>query len=145
MTIRFNGLVGIGTPLPQTKLHLYNGPDFVSHRIETGGGVNAWSRTEYANANGMWITGTSRSFNGDQFYIYRVGAPGIAFGIQPNGDGWLLRSFVAFCSKFPSKSAVAVALPRRARATAAAGPLQNRRAFRGNTGKSPCGRGNERT
>jgi len=86
MTIRFNGLVGIGTSLPQTKLHLYHGPDSVSHRIETGGGVNAWSRTEYANANGMWITGTSRSFNGDQFYIYRVGAPGIALGIQPNGD-----------------------------------------------------------
>lgn len=86
MTIRYNGLVGIGTSLPTAKLHLYNGPDSVTHRIETGGGINAWSRTEYANANGQWLVGTSRSFNGDQFYIHRQGAPGITFGIQPNGD-----------------------------------------------------------
>lgn len=86
MTIRFNGLVGIGTSTPAAKLHLYHGPDSVSHRIETGGGINAWSRTEYNNANGQWVTGTSRGFNGDQFYIHRVGTPGISFGIQPNGD-----------------------------------------------------------
>ncbi len=89
LTLRFNGLVGIGTSNPQTKLHVYHGPDSVSQRIETGGGVNAWSRTEYANANGQWIVGTSRSFNGDQFYIHRQGTPGITFGLQPNGDASL--------------------------------------------------------
>jgi hypothetical protein len=82
------GLLGLGIE-PQAKLHLYEPNNSVSHRIETGGGVNAWSRTEYANANGQWITGTSRGFNGDQFYIYRAGAPAIAFGLQPNGDAYL--------------------------------------------------------
>jgi hypothetical protein len=82
------GALGLGIE-PQSKLHLYEPNNSVSHRIETGGGINAWSRTEYANANGQWITGTSRGFNGDQFYIHRVGTPGITFGIQPNGDAYL--------------------------------------------------------
>lgn len=94
-----HGGLGIGIE-PQAKLHLYNGPDSVSHRIETGGGVNAWARTEYVNANGQWMTGTSRDFNGDQFYIHRLGAPGILFGLQPSGDAFLqgalnCRSFIA--------------------------------------------------
>ncbi len=89
MTIRYNGLVGIGTSLPSAKLHLYNGPDSVSHRIETGAGINGWSRTEYANANGQWNVGTSRGFNGDQFYVHRQGSPAIAFAVQPNGDAYL--------------------------------------------------------
>jgi hypothetical protein len=88
VTIDTAGSVGIGTTAPQATLHLYE-PASVSQRIETGGGVNAWSRTEYANANGQWIVGTSRSFNGDQFYIHRLGAPAITFGIQPNGDAYL--------------------------------------------------------
>lgn len=83
-----HGGLGLGIE-PQTKLHLYNGPDSTSHRIETGGGVNAWTRTEYVNANGMWSIGTSRDFNGDQFYFQRIGSPGVAFGIQPNGDAHL--------------------------------------------------------
>jgi hypothetical protein len=89
ITLDTAGNVGIGTTTPQTKLHVYNGPDSVSQRIESGGGVNAWSRTEYANADGMWIVGTSRAFNGNQFYIHRFGAPGITFGLQPNGDAYL--------------------------------------------------------
>ena len=83
-----SGLLGLGIE-PQAKLHLYEPNNSVSQRIQTGGGDNAWARTEYANANGQWITGTSRGFIGDQFYIHRVGTPGITFGIQPNGDAAL--------------------------------------------------------
>lgn len=83
--INDGGAVGVGTLSPQTKLHLFDAAS-VSQRIETGGGTNAWSRVDFVNGNGQWQVGTSRSFNGDQFYIYRAGAAGIAFGIQPNGD-----------------------------------------------------------
>jgi hypothetical protein len=89
MVVRNNGYVGVGTVDPATKLHLYNGPDSVSHRIETDGGTNAWSRVEFANLNGQWVVGTSRAYNGDQFYIHRLGQPGINLGIQPNGDAYL--------------------------------------------------------
>lgn len=61
----------------------------VSQRIQTQGDVNAWSRVEFANSNGQWNVGTSRSFNGDQFYIHRQGVNAIAFAVQPNGDGFL--------------------------------------------------------
>jgi hypothetical protein len=89
MTIDTAKNVGIGTQEPGAKLHLYEPANSLSQRIETGAGVNAWSRTEYANADGMWIVGTSRAFNGNQFYIHRFGMPGITFGIQPNGDAYL--------------------------------------------------------
>jgi len=83
------GNVGIGTANPQNKLHVYDPAVSVSQRIETGGGVNAWAQTEYANANGLWKVGTSRGFNGDQLYFSRQGAAGIAFAVQPNGDAFL--------------------------------------------------------
>src|SRR6185369_77229 len=89
MTINRDGFVGIGTAAPQDKLHLYDPAKSVSHRIETGGDDNSWSRVEFANANGQWNVGTSRGFNGDQLYFHRQGAANIAFAIQPNGDALL--------------------------------------------------------
>jgi hypothetical protein len=89
MTIDTARNIGMGAQNPQAKLHLYNTFFSQAQRIETGGGENAWSRTEYVNANGQWNVGTSRSFNGDQFYIHREGMPGITFGLQPNGDAYL--------------------------------------------------------
>ncbi len=83
------GNVGIGTDNPQNRLHVYDPAVSVSQRIETGGGINAWAQTEYANANGLWKVGTSRGFNGDQLYFARHGAARIAFGLQPNGDALL--------------------------------------------------------
>ncbi len=83
------GNVGIGTANPQNRLHVYDPAVSVSQRIETGGGINAWAQTEYANANGLWKIGTSRGYNGDQLYFARHGAAGIAFGLQTNGDAFL--------------------------------------------------------
>jgi len=79
------GNVGIGTLTPAAKLTVYD-PASVSHRIQTGGGVNAWARVEFANANGQWDVGTSRGFNGDQLYFNREGAATSALALQPNGD-----------------------------------------------------------
>ncbi len=79
-----SGRLGLGIE-PQAKLHLYES-DSLTHLIECGGGVNAWAKVGFRNANGQWDIGTSRAFNGDQFYISRPGAPIIAFGVQPNGD-----------------------------------------------------------
>jgi hypothetical protein len=88
MTISKEGFVGIGTAAPQDKLHLYDPERSVSHRIETGGFDNSWSRVEFANANGQWNVGTSRSFNSDQFFIHRQGEP-ISFAIETNGNAFL--------------------------------------------------------
>lgn len=90
MVIGTSRNVGIGTTDPAAKLHLYDASlNSVAQRIETGAGVNAFARVEFANLNGQWNVGTSRSFNGDQFYVHRQGSPNIAFGIQPNGDASL--------------------------------------------------------
>jgi hypothetical protein len=83
-TITDVGNVGIGTLSPSAKLTVYD-PASVSHRIQTGGGVNAWARVEFANANGQWDVGTSRGFNGDQLYFNREGVSGTALALQPNG------------------------------------------------------------
>lgn len=84
-TLATNGSFGIGTTTPVAKLHVYSAGS-VSSRVQTGGGTNAWTRQEFTNANGQWDIGTSRNYSGDQFYIYRDGAAGIAFSVQPNGD-----------------------------------------------------------
>ncbi len=90
MRINDGGNVGIGTASPLTKLHLYDAVNSVSHLIETGGGINSWAQVRYKNANGVWIAGTSRGFNGDQFYFSREGSTtGNAFAIQPNGDAYV--------------------------------------------------------
>jgi len=83
-----NGNLGLGVT-PQAKLHLYDPVNSVSHRIQTGGGINAWTRVELANANGQWEVGTSLAFGGDQLYFNRAGGTFIAFAIQPNGDARL--------------------------------------------------------
>ena len=88
------GNVGIGTETPQAKVHVYSAAS-VSHRIETGGGINAWARVEFADANGLWNVGTSRGFNGDQFYVQRQGSANIAFAVQPNGDAIVDRNLSA--------------------------------------------------
>lgn len=78
------GDLGLGIE-PRAKVHLYE-PDSLTHLIECGGGVNAWAKVAFRNANGQWDIGTSRDFNGDQFYVSRPGASSIAFAVQPNGD-----------------------------------------------------------
>ena len=84
-----NGALGLGIE-PQAKLHLYDPAGSVSQRIQTGGGINSWTRVDFANANGQWDVGTSRGFNGDQFYFFREGSTtGNAFAIQPNGDAYV--------------------------------------------------------
>lgn len=80
-----NGNLGLGVT-PIAKLHLFDPAASVSSRIETAGGVNAWTRMEFANGDGQWDVGTSRGFNGDQFYFVREGASSPAFAIQPTGD-----------------------------------------------------------
>jgi hypothetical protein len=85
LTLATSGSVGIGTASPQAKLHLFD-PNSVTGLIETGGGVNAWTRLSFKNADGQWDVGTSQSFNGDQLYFYREGAAANAFAIQPNGN-----------------------------------------------------------
>jgi hypothetical protein len=82
------GNLGLGIE-PQTKLHLFDPVNSVSHRIQSGAGTNGWTRVEFANGDGLWNVGTSRNFNGNQFYFHRQGSPNIAFGIQPNGDAFL--------------------------------------------------------
>ncbi len=96
------GYLGLGIE-PFAKLHLYE-PDSVTHLIESGGGINAWSKVSFRNANGQWDIGTSRGFNGDQFYVSRSGASGIAFAVQPNGDGF-------FSGKLTLASGLSVAGP----------------------------------
>jgi hypothetical protein len=84
--IRANGGVGINTTSPAATLHVYNPTVSCSGRIESGGGVNAWSRMEFANGNGQWNVGTSRGYNGDQLYFNRQGVSGNALALQPSGD-----------------------------------------------------------
>ena len=81
------GNVGIGTISPQAQLHVYDPANSVTDLIETGGGVNAWARVSFKDADGQWDVGTSQNFNGDQLYFYREGAVGNAFAVQPNGNG----------------------------------------------------------
>ncbi len=78
------GNLGLGIE-PRAKVHLYE-TDSLTHLIESGGGTNAWAKVSFRNANGQWDIGTSRAFNGDQFYVARPGAASIAFAVQPNGD-----------------------------------------------------------
>ena len=85
MTIARNGNVGIGAVNPQGRLHLYEPVGSISHRIETGGGNNAWARVDFANANGQWNVGTSRGYNSDEFYIYRQGSTVNAFALDASG------------------------------------------------------------
>jgi len=89
MTLGTSGALGIGTTSPIAKLHLREANASVSHLIESGGSTNAWSRVAFANPNGQWEIGTSRSFNNDEFYIYRTGSPAIAFGVQTNGNAYV--------------------------------------------------------
>jgi hypothetical protein len=63
-----------------------SGSASVSHRLQTSGGVNSWTRMEFANADGQWNVGTSRGYNGDQFYFSRQGVAENALALQPNGD-----------------------------------------------------------
>lgn len=85
MTVTPGRLVGIGTFTPAAKLHVYENNASVTQLIETGGGTNAWSKTTYKNASGSWDIGTSRGFNGDAFYIHRVGNANIPFQVLTNG------------------------------------------------------------
>jgi len=74
-----------------------SGSAAVSHRIETSGGTNAWTRIEFANANGQWNVGTSRGYNGDQLYFNHQGASDNALALQPNGDATFSRD-VSVCT-----------------------------------------------
>ena len=81
------GNVGVGTLTPSAKLTVHDAGS-VSSRVETSGGVNAWARTEYVNANGQWNLGTSLGYNGDALYFNRQGAAFDALDLQPNGDAF---------------------------------------------------------
>jgi hypothetical protein len=85
LTIDTSGLVGIGTNGPLTKVHILDSAS-VSERIQTTGGTNAWAKVEFVNQNGEWDIGTSRAYNGDQFYINHSSTSGTAFAVYPNGD-----------------------------------------------------------
>ncbi len=78
------GRVGIGTTAPQVAVHVFS-TDSVSQRIECMGGVNSWSKIEFANLNGRWDVGTSRGYNGDQLYFFRQGQTTSALALQPDG------------------------------------------------------------
>ena len=82
------GSLGLGIE-PSAKLHMFDPVNSVSHRIQSGAGTNGWTRVEFANGDGQWNVGTSRNFNGNQFYFHREGSQSIALGIQPNGDAFL--------------------------------------------------------
>ena len=85
MEITPTGLVSIGAfSAPSGKLHVYDA-NSVTSVVQTGGGTNSWAKTTYRNGNGDWDVGTSRSFNGDAFYIYRAGAATIALQVLPTG------------------------------------------------------------
>lgn len=84
-----DGRVGIGAYELGAKLHIYEAGDSVSQRIETGGGLNAWTKLEFRNGNGQWNVGTSRGFHTDGFYFHREGSGVHAFEIQPNGDAFV--------------------------------------------------------
>ena len=77
------GNVGIGTVNPLAQLHVYDPANSVADIIETGGGVNAWSKTMFKNLNGEWDIGTSRGFNGDEFYVDRTGNSAIELQLAP--------------------------------------------------------------
>ncbi len=78
------GALGLGIE-PQAKLHMYDPVNSVSHRIQTGGGTNAWSRVEFVNGDGEWYVGTSRNFNGNELSFFRLGAASPAMSILPSG------------------------------------------------------------
>ncbi len=82
------GGLGLGTE-PQAKLHLFDPVNSVSHRIQTGAGTNGWTRVEFVNGDGQWNVGTSRNFNGNEFYFQREGSPNLALRIRTNGDAFL--------------------------------------------------------
>ena len=82
------GALGLGIE-PQAKLHLYEPAVSVSSRIQTGAGMNAWTRIEFVNGAGQWNIGTSRDFNTNELYFFRQGATTNAFAIQTNGDAVL--------------------------------------------------------
>src|SRR3984893_17993523 len=85
LTVATSGLVGIGTNGPLTRLHILDSAS-VSERIQTTGGTNAWAKVEFVNQNGERDIGTSRAYNGDQFYINHSSTGGTAFAVYPNGD-----------------------------------------------------------
>jgi hypothetical protein len=82
-----NGRIGMGTIAPTANLHVFDAVA-ASLRIESTGGVNAWSRTEYVTANGQWNVGTSRGYYSDAFYLARDPLPPV-FYVQPNGDTYV--------------------------------------------------------
>ena len=85
LTVTTASSIGIGTSSPQAKLHFYD-PASVTDLIETGGGTNSWAQIKYKNASGEWVTGTSRGFQGDAYYIDRPGNSPIEFLLSPNGN-----------------------------------------------------------
>jgi hypothetical protein len=82
-----NGRIGMGTLAPAANLHVFDAVA-ASQRIESTGGINAWSRTEYVTANGQWNVGTSRGYFNDAFYVARDPSPPV-FYVQPNGDAYV--------------------------------------------------------
>lgn len=83
--------VGIGTINPAYRLDVVGGvrsQDSASTHFvaETTGGTNSWARIFMRTPNRGWFIGTSRGFNGDQFYIWDETSNQIRMAIATNGD-----------------------------------------------------------
>jgi hypothetical protein len=85
VVIGTNGGVGVGTAAPRSRLHLYDAVNSISHLIQTDGGINAWAKVAFQNQNGQWDIGTSRGYNGDVFYVDRIGTAPLELQLAPNG------------------------------------------------------------
>jgi hypothetical protein len=79
------GGVGLGTPVPQARLHVYESADSATQVIETGGDTNAWAKLAFRNGNGDWHIGTSRNYNHDIFYIDRISTTPVDFQFSTSG------------------------------------------------------------
>ena len=91
LSVTTNGNVGIGTTTPGFRLDVIGGVrslDSVSTHFvaETAGGTNSWARVFMRTPNRGYFIGTSRGFNGDQFYIWDETANQIRMAIYPNGN-----------------------------------------------------------
>jgi hypothetical protein len=90
LTLTTDGKVGVGTGIPLSKLDILgnlraSNSSSNDITVETGGGTNAWARLNMKSLNQHWALGTSRNFNGDQFYLYDVSHDVISMSAQPNG------------------------------------------------------------
>ena len=94
LAVSTNGNVGIGTTTPLSKLEvrgaltasLSSSNDIV---VATTGSVNSWANLSMQTIAQKWTLGTSRNFNGDQFYLQDATWGQQRMTIQPDGGSIL--------------------------------------------------------